>query len=356
MTSQDLAAETGAPATAAAPAREYAEQALFSRSPFSLWITTALLYLVLVGAYAAAAALSGLPWIVRTAAGVALDTRARLALILSLLVCTILGLQRYTRLKDEQEAPAIDRLLDVAGNVGWMPAGSPIRGLTTVTAAGLLAGAALPWIFVSRDAGSNLGAHLAATLWFTAVSMLLSALFCRGVVLTRTGVRHAADLINNHLTIDLLRIDLLYPWGRSAARNSLIWFTVSAVSCLIFVADGVSVYTAALLLVCAGFGVWSFIGGLGRIHAAIRAAKTAELDRVCAQIATLRTMLDSDPSAPGRFQALLAYEARIAAAPEWPFDQTILVRLGASALILTVPWFGQAIAGLVVERFGHLLR
>jgi len=29
------------------------------------------------------------------------------------------------------------------------------------------------------------------------------------------------------------------------------------------------------------------------------------------------------------------------------------VRVGASALILTVPWFGQAFAGLMVAQLGH---
>ncbi len=52
---------------------------------------------------------------------------------------------------------------------------------------------------------------------------------------------------------------------------------------------------------------------------------------------------------------LLAYEARIAAVPEWPFDQHIAVRVGASALLLAVPWFGQAVAAVVVERLGKSL-
>lgn len=352
LTSQDLAAEPSAPTP---PARaDYAEQALFTRSPFNLWITTALLYLALVGAYGVAAFLSHLPWIVQTPAGAVLEPRARLALVLSLIVCTVLGMQRYSRLKDLREAPAIARVLDPG--VSWMMTEGSAKRPWLVTGVGLVLGAGMPWLFVSNNRGPGLGQALAVTLWFTVVAMLLSALFCRGVVFTRLGVRHAANVIRNHLTIDLLRIDLLYPWGRSAARSSLIWFTVSAATCLIFVSDGVSIYTAALLVVCAGFGVWTFVGGLGSIHTAIRAAKTAELDRVCAQIAALKPVLDSDPAAPARFQALLAYEARIATAPEWPFDQTILVRLGASALILTVPWFGQAIAGLVVERFGHLLR
>jgi hypothetical protein len=57
--------------------------------------------------------------------------------------------------------------------------------------------------------------------------------------------------------------------------------------------------------------------------------------------------------AAARLQSLLAYEARIAAAPEWPFDQTTILRVGVSALILTVPWFGQAIAQFAVDHLAH---
>ena len=53
-----------------------------------------------------------------------------------------------------------------------------------------------------------------------------------------------------------------------------------------------------------------------------------------------------------RLQGLLAYEARIQAVHEWPFDQTTLVRVLASAFILTVPWFGQAIVQYFVEHLG----
>ncbi len=34
------------------------------------------------------------------------------------------------------------------------------------------------------------------------------------------------------------------------------------------------------------------------------------------------------------------------------FDQTMLVRVAVSSLILTVPWFGQAFAAMAVEHLG----
>src|SRR5262249_25262120 len=110
----------------------------------------------------------------------------------------------------------------------------------------------------------------------------------------------------------------------------------------------------ALLVGCAGMGVTVFVGILTSVHSRIRAAKAAELEALRAEIAETRARLDDDQAAPPKLQALLAYENRIDEAPEWPFDQTILVRLGASSLILALPWFGQAVAQLVVENMGRM--
>ena len=33
--------------------------------------------------------------------------------------------------------------------------------------------------------------------------------------------------------------------------------------------------------------------------------------------------------------------------------RSTLVRVGASALILTVPWFGQAVAGYMIDHLAH---
>ena len=68
----------------------------------------------------------------------------------------------------------------------------------------------------------------------------------------------------------------------------------------------------------------------------------------------MRNTLHEDAFASAKLHGLLAYEKRISDAPEWPFDQTTAVRVGASALILTVPWFGQAIAAYVVEHLSHV--
>jgi hypothetical protein len=142
-------------------------------------------------------------------------------------------------------------------------------------------------------------------------------------------------------------------WGRSAARFALIWFTVSAVACLFFIGNGLNAFTIAMLATFLALGIWMFIRPMERVHHRIREAKAEELERVRGEIDQVRAAAVNDANAATRLQGLLAYETRISAAPEWPFDQTTLFRVIASALILTVPWFGQAVAQFAIDHLAH---
>lgn len=342
------ASEASTDAAAQSPdARSYAEQRVYAQSPLGVWTTTALFYVLLAGAYAAAAALDHRALIVRGPDGPALERTAQVAAVLALIICAILALQRHSHLKMLEEQPVMARVLGPGQS--WSPETLPVARLRLMTAVGVAVSLAASLLYLPR------GGHFAVFAWFTAVSALLGALFFRGVVLTQMGSRHAVQIVSN-LKIDLLRVDELYPWGRAAARTSLIWFTVSAATCLLFVGGVLTLYTILLLVSCALIGVWVFVGTLSLVHRRIRQAKAEALDGLRAEITALKARLHDDATASARLHALLAYEHRIDSAPEWPFDQTILVRLGASALILTVPWFGQAVAGLVVDHFGKAMQ
>jgi hypothetical protein len=189
--------------------------------------------------------------------------------------------------------------------------------------------------------------------WFTFVTTFMVILFTRGVEQTRSGSRAYARLLASELRIDLLRTDTLAVLGRSAARSSLIWFVVSAVACLFFVGGDLNWLTVLLIVACAAMGIIQFVIAMSRIHRQIMQAKAQELEHIRCQIEMQRSAMTTDDHAATRLHGLLAYEKRITEAPEWPFDQTTLLRVGASTLILTVPWFGQAIAAYVVD---HLSR
>jgi hypothetical protein len=346
-----LGASQSAPSgTTRADSWKYAEQIVFDRSPFGPWITTLILFAVVFGGYAAAAWVDHLPWTAHDKTGASLDHRVWVALSLTLIVCCALGLPRYSRLMDERDTIAFADAL--RPDVTFAAPPQPIR-LRLFTAIGaLVAGGVILWFqLIGQRADSH--APLVAA-WFAVTGVLVSVLFFRGVALTAASTRYGRQVVRTGLQVDLLRIDRLYPWGRLASRTALIWFAVSAATLLQFVGDrGFDPYTIALVVGCAAMGGWVFVSTLGLIHHEIRLAKAAELESLRTEITGLKSRLHADPAAPAKLHSLLAYEARIAAAPEWPFDQTILVRVGASALILTVPWFGQAFAGLMVAHLGQ---
>jgi hypothetical protein len=339
-------------ASAARPGTDswsYLEQVLYDRSPFNPWITTLVLFAVLFGSYGAATWIDHVSWVVYDKAGASLDHRVWVAISLTLIVCCALGLRRYSRLMDQQDAAAFAHAL--RADVSWTAPFAPTHLRLFAAVGALVAGGAMLWFQLSGR-GADAHAPLVAA-WFTFAAILVGMLFFRGAALTVASARYGRDVVRAGLQIDLLRIELLYPWGRMAYRTALIWFTVSAATLLQFVGDrGFDPYTIVLVVTCAAMGVWVFVSTLGLIHHEIRKAKATELEALRAEIAGLRDSLLTDPAAPAKLQSLLAFEARITAAPEWPFDQTILVRVGASALILTVPWFGQAFAGVMVQHLG----
>ena len=334
--------------------RAYFEQRLFAFSPLNLWLTSALIYAGLIGLYAAAAAHDGAQWIHHLAGGYALDERARVALILALVACVALAMQRYTRLHERDDAAELESAMTAPMLSGYLAFDG--GALKRATGIGLLLGALLIVFIRAPGVGlhdSTFGS--ARSVWFMGATLLLAVLFARGVELTRAGAQVTRQVIDAGLVVDLLHVDRLYGWGRAAGRNSLTWFAVSASACLLFVSQVSPLMAAGLLGACAMMGLWGFMSTMRLVHHKIRAAKHRELETVRREITELRARPGPEPETSVRLHSLLAYEARIAAVREWPFNQSILLRVLGSALILTLPWFGQAAAGVLVEHLGRLI-
>ena len=85
------------------------------------------------------------------------------------------------------------------------------------------------------------------------------------------------------------------------------------------------------------------------VRARLREEKQRELARVRQRIHAARAIaLGSAEGAGGArdLPGLLAYEARIEAVPEWPFDTSTLVRFGGLLVLAVGSWLG----GALVER------
>ena len=331
----------------------YFEQRIFVLSPFGTTSTAVLIFALFALSYLLLASASGMPIVSQTPSGIAVGHTTRLALILSLMMTVILWVQRVVRMRQRGDTLLVARVLR-----GGMAQAMEISKLSPMGARlvaasliGAAAGVAFDYVLYFSPA-VQLDAELGVRLWFSFITLLMVMTFVRGVELTRTGARSTVEIIENELVIDLLRIDELAVWGRSSARFALIWFVISAASCLLFVSSEITLFTVILLAGCVAMGIAAFMGLMVRIHRKIVRVKAVELERVRGEISVMCSLIATDADAAQRMQGLLAYEARIAAVREWPFDQTTVMRVAASAGILTVPWFGQALAAFIVEKLG----
>jgi hypothetical protein len=331
------------------------EQQLYLRSPLGTLATTAIIFVFLFGSFLALAALNHVPTIWRAPNGIAISGAAWPALVLSLLCCAALSMQRYARVWEANDAPAFARILTGGAASAARVTGLRPRDLNLVrsTIIGIAIGLILSAAVMTSESREGHPIEPGPFVWYICAITFLNILFVRGVAQTRAADKSFASMLSTELKIDLLRIDRLAVLGRSAARSSLIWFVVSAVACLFFVGGDLNGFTVALIASCAVIGIGLFIGTMSRVHRQILAAKHAELEHIRSQIDSMRATMQEDSGVAARMHGMLAYETRIADAHEWPFDQSTLVRVGASALILTVPWFGQAAVQYFIDRLGH---
>jgi hypothetical protein len=331
------------------------EQRIYAHSPLGLLSTTAVVFTVLFGSFLLVATAEHVVILQRLGSGFVLSNAAWPALVLSLLSCTALAMQRYVRLAEANDAASYGRIL-----TGGMASAMEVTRLSPLdarlgraTLIGLATGIVISVIVRFSEFREGHIIPPMTMIWFGAATTLLTVLFARGVEQTRAGTRAYARTLNAELKIDLLRTDTLAVLGRSAARSSLIWFVISAVAFLFFAGGDLNWLTILLIAACAGMGIGMFVSIMSRIHRQIVAAKATELEHVRCQIDAMRAAMTTNDHAATRLHGLLAYEKRITDAPEWPFDQTTLMRVGASALIVTVPWFGQAIVQYLVEHLGQ---
>ena len=331
------------------------EQRLYLRSPFGIVTTTSIILALMLGSFLIVAALEHIPVVDRGADGYSLSRAGLPALVLSLLCCSALAMQRYARVAEARDAPAYAKILSggLTSALAITSVAPRDARLWRSTIIGAVIGLAISAIVRFNEIQEGDPIRPMALVWFAAVTTFMVVLFARGVEQTRAGGRGYAQTLNAELKIDLLRTDTLAVLGRSAARSALIWFVVSAVACLFFVGGDLDWLTIVLIGSCVAMGIGLFVSIMGRIHRQIVAAKSAELEHVRCRIDAMRADLHADDHAAAKLHGMLAYEKRIADAPEWPFDQSTLVRLVASAFILTVPWFGQAVVQYFIEHLAQ---
>jgi hypothetical protein len=144
----------------------------------------------------------------------------------------------------------------------------------------------------------------------------------------------------------------LAPFARTGLRTALLWFLGTSLASLLLVDTDAPLLVLSILVATTGIAVASLLAPSRGVHERLREVKRAELVWLRDQIARSSDALRrGDAAGAAQLPALLAWEARVADAPEWPFDTSTWLRF---ALLLLVPlgsWLGGALVEHVIERW-----
>ncbi len=179
-------------------------------------------------------------------------------------------------------------------------------------------------------------------------------LFSRAAYFTLAGVTSVSERAEQGLRLDLLDPSAVAPIGRMALRASLLWIGAAVLGGISLVASGSPAEYVALgfLLTVAAA---SFLLPVRGVRRRIRRAKLEELARTRAELHRARegvaTGGEDAASAAARLPGLVAWEARIEAVREWPFDTPTLVRFALFLLIPLGSWLGGALVERSVDLF-----
>jgi hypothetical protein len=155
--------------------------------------------------------------------------------------------------------------------------------------------------------------------------------------------------LGEHARVRIGDVDALAPFARTGLRRALLWLLGSSLAALLLPSTGAPGIVLGIILVTLGIGVASLLAPSRTLHRRMREVKQTELAWLRSEIARAGDALrgHGDPARGLRLPALIAWEARVADAPEWPFDVSTKLRF---ALLLLVP-LGSWLGGAMVERF-----
>jgi hypothetical protein len=225
----------------------------------------------------------------------------------------------------------------------------PLR-LGLAVAAGLALGLAihvLGGLFARRTAPAWPG-HL---VW---MSLLAPLLFGLMVPLAALGIARARVFaeIGRRARVTWPEPEGLAPFARTGLRGAAYWFLGSSLASLLMLDADAAWLVIAVICVTLGLGVAALLLPSRGIHRRLHGAKAAELAWVRSEIARARDALARSGASGAdlaALPALLAWEARVGALREWPFDTNTLLRFFLFLLVPLGSWLGGALVDQLVD-------
>ena len=281
----------------------------------------------------------------------------RSAFIIASLVAGVLVTHRYEQAGTRRDLrallPALRRveLADDGGDADAVgaPDRSRLRAVGALGAAGITA--IVPMLYLDPTRFLRVETYaMPSVLFDLAVGAALGWATSRTLYASVCQDRAFARLAGRVREIDLLDLSPLRPFARRGLRRALRWLLLATIASMAFIDAGYAEAPALVLVGIVAFAMLSFLLPVLGIHARIRAEKLDSLAALRQQIRAERATLDAGSARGGRLADLLAYEARIAAAREWPIDATTLLRFAVFLLLPLGSWLGSAVVGHAVEQ------
>jgi hypothetical protein len=224
--------------------------------------------------------------------------------------------------------------------------GSDPRLVALGAGLGLLAGVTVNVVADWLGAQSDVPTWRGLVVWTWLMNPALFAVMGLLVAVSAQAGRIFVEL-GRRARVSLLDTSPLAPFARAGLQLAGLWLVGSSLATLLFLSSSARVIVAVVLVATLAIAVLSLLLPSRGVHERLGEAKRAELAWVRNEIERGRTgLVASDSESAMRLPALLAWEQRVEAASDWPFDTATWLRF---ALILLLP-LGSWLGGALVER------
>jgi hypothetical protein len=332
------------------------ETRLVLASPVNLFWTGAVLAFLVYASFLLCAAWNHVPVVIERDGDPALSSDAWTALCMALLWWSIVSIGQYTRKANFADARKLSHLglaisTERLAELERGPTSAASRRALFFGLIGALGGMVFyTQVYQPNGHRIHLTTVTVTSIWFFLMTVALFGQIFRSLSYLRADTSVFVRDLDHRISVDLLDISKLDGFGRIALRGALPWLVSGTIVLLLLLGQQSTELFWPLIagLVSSATGVFAW--PMWRVHRLIDHAKKVELARLRREIVEMRAAFEkpgpeSDRAAP-RLSALLALEARVEHAREWPLDMPTVFRF---ALYLALP-LGSWLGGAIVER------
>lgn len=221
----------------------------------------------------------------------------------------------------------------------------PIGWQITYAAVGLLAGIVHNLLILSdgglerslSQPGTVLNLIITTAIWIV-MTATIAALVDNAIIFKR---------LSEQVEFSILDTKVLTPFGSVAASSTLALIGAQAAFPLLIVGSDSSWVSFLPGLIATGAAmIIIFLLPVIPMHRRIMRAKRTALAATATDLAPL---LSTEQSDYAELAPLLTYRREVSAAPEWPFDTTVMGRLAIYLIIPPLTWVGAALIEILVD-------